>query len=523
MLLLSVLIGLAGNLDALGANQPVQTKSVEQAAIEGDVAQIKMHIAKGSNFKAMDQYGYTPLTRAIEGHHPEAAKLIIESDKADINSKDRAGKTPLMIAIASVAKPEEMSVALALVAKGADVKAKNAYDQTALHIAIQTGQREIAEALIAKGVDVSGADKSGQTPLSLAMQRNDAEMADLLKKHGAKEPVMNASSPYGDYAYGGNPGAPQGPGAAAPSRRAEIQIDPNAIRAEIKAFEGLAAALKAVDDKSEAEQQAWIQRRIDNRIALLGAVEKQFSDEMAFIKAMTAGGSDASGSVWKGFADAIVKQGAAPAKAEKTAKAIDDLNAKRKKLSDQIGPQLRDQRRTTLTQNQQTNAVGGARSGVRGGRGRSATTGTAGSPGYSASGPYGAAGARTPQRRGPADAGQPVVDQETQGQIQAWLNAKPEDKTSLLEAVHQMNLADLDDLRQVAVEEQSKKAAAAVSGLMLAHEERVQKITKKWQDDDERQLKLQERYGTQGMPGRGTPGTQQQQNQPGMRGGRRGR
>jgi hypothetical protein len=58
----------------------------------------------------------------------------------------------------------------------------------------------------------------------------------------------------------------------------------------------------------------------------------------------------------------------------------------------------------------------------------------------------------------------------------------------------------------------------------MVHAERVQKITKKWQDDDARQQKLQERYGPGGMPtGRGgMPGTQQQ-NQQGMRGGRRGR
>jgi hypothetical protein len=90
--------------------------------------------------------------------------------------------------------------------------------------------------------------------------------------------------------------------------------------------------------------------------------------------------------------------------------------------------------------------------------------------------------------------------------------------------VHQANLVDLDDLRQVATEEQAKKTAAAISGLMMIHEERGQKITKKWQEDDARQQKLQERYGPGGMPPSrgGMPGTQQQ-TQPGTRGGRRGR
>jgi ankyrin repeat protein len=98
------LVGLTGNIRAIGANQggPSQsgpTKSVQQAAIDGDVAQIKMHIAKGSDLNKADQYGYTPLKRAIEGHHPEAAIAIIESGKADLNAKDREGRTPLIVAV----------------------------------------------------------------------------------------------------------------------------------------------------------------------------------------------------------------------------------------------------------------------------------------------------------------------------------------------------------------------------------------------------------------------------------------
>ena len=497
VLLLSVLIGVAGNLKVLGANQSGPTKSVQQAAIDGDVEQINLHIAKGANFNATDTYGYTPLKRAIEGHHPEAAKAIIDSGKADLNGKDRDGKTPLIIAAIN----GEAQIAEALVAKGVDIKAKDKDDRTALHAAILMGQKELATMLIEKGADVNGADKSGQTPLTLAQQRGQPEIAELLKQKGAKEPVTSRDSLYGDYAYAGNQAAPQGPGAAPAPARAAIVIEPNAIREQIKPFEGLEAALKAVDDKSLAEQQGWIQRRTDNRTLLASAVERQFADEMAFVKPI-----------------------ATAEKTEKTSKAVDDLTAKRKKRSDMIGEQLREQRRTTLATNRDTGTMGAGRSTGRGGRGRSTNTGASGSSGYAPGSPYGAPGARTPQRRGPAEAEQPALDQDTQSQVQAWLNAKPEDKKALLEAVHQMNLADLDDLRQIAVEEQAKKTAAAISGLMLAREERVQKITKKWQEEDERMLKLQERYGPGGMvPGRGMQGTQQQQNQPGMRGGRRGR
>lgn len=501
ILVLSVLIAATGGLKALGGNQSGPTKSLQQAAIDGDVEQIKLHIAKGGNFNAADSYGYTPLKRAIEGHHAEAAKVIIDSGKADLNAKDPEGKTPLIVALNN----GEREIAEALIAKGADVKAKDKNDVTALHSALRMGQAEIATALVEKGADVNGADKTGQTPLTLAQQRGLTDMVALLKQKGAKEPVSGRDAMYGDYAYAGNQGQPQRPGAAPAPAREAVVVDANAIREEIKPFEGLAAALKAVDDKSVGEQSGWIQRRADNRTLLAGAVDRQFAEEMAFVKPI-----------------------ATEEKAAKTVKAMDSLATARKKRFDEIGAQLRDQRRAALAtgRDNNMNVTGGGRSNMRGARGRGANTGAATSPGYAPAGPYGAPGARMPQRRGgPAEVNQPVLDQETQTQVQAWLNAKPEDKKALLETVRQMNLVDLDDLRKLAVEEQAKKTAAALSGVMLLHEERVQKITKKWQEEDERMLKLQERYGPGGMPpGRGMqPGVQQQQTQPGVRGGRRGR
>jgi ankyrin repeat protein len=496
--LLSGLIALSGNV-ALGANQSGPTKSLQQAAIDGDVEQIKEHIAKGADFNKMDQYGYTPLKRAIEGHHPEAAKAIIESGKADLNIKDRDGRAVLLVAIMNA----ELEVADLLIAKGADVKTKDSYETTALHLAVRNGDLEMSEALIAKGADVNATDKGGQTPISLAMTKNDAEMVALLKKHGAKEPVRD--SLYGDYAYAGDQPGQQAAAPAEPPREA-IEIDPNAIREQIKPFEGLAAALKAVDDKSVAEQTGWIQRRTDNRIVLAGAVERQFNEEIAFLKPI-----------------------ATTEKAEKTVKAIDELNVARKARFAEITLQLREQRRTAQATARDTGTMTGGtgRTMTRGARGRTANTGTA-PGGYAPAGPYGAPGTRVPQRRAAAEVNEPVLDAETKTQVDAWLNANPEDKKALLEAVHQMNLVDLDDLRLIAVQEEAKKTAATLSGLMLVRQERVEKITKKWQEDDERMLKLQERYGQQGgmMPGRGVqPGMQQQQQQmqPGMRGGRRGR
>ena len=496
MLLLSVVVAATGSFRALGASDNAPTKPLLQAASDGDVEQIKRYIANNSNLNAADQFGSTPLRRTIERPSVEAAKLLIESGRADVNAKDRSGKTALMVA-ASYGYKE---IVESLLAHDADVKAKDISDWTALHSAVQSSQVDIIEMLIKKGADVNAVAKNGQTPYTMALQSaGRPEITELLKQNGGKEPQVNQLSPYGDYPNAGGQAGPQS--LAAAPRRATIQIDPNEIQKQMKQFEGLAAALKTVDDKSETEQRAWIQRRSDNRVMLLAVSEQQLVDELAFVRPMAVG-----------------------EKAEKTTKAIDVLVAKRKKRVELIGEQLREQRRTTAMENRQSATTGAGRAGARGVRGRTPAGGTPGSAGYSAPGLYGSTAARTPARR-PTEVDQAAVDPNTQSQIQAWLDAKVDDKRNLLAAVHDQNLTELESLQQLAVKEQAMKTSAAIGGLMMVREQRVEKITLAWQQEDAKLQRQQERLGPGGMPaGRGMQGTQpQQQNQPGMRGGRRTR
>ena len=216
-----------------------------------------------------------------------------------------------------------------LLAHDANVKAKDNNDWTALHGAVQFGQLDILEMLVKKGADVNATAKTGQTPYTMALQQaaGRPEIAELLKQNGGKEPQLPEL-------YGNSPGAGIQPGpqaAVAAPRRPTIVIDPNEIQKQMKQFEGLAAAIKKVDDKSLTEQRAWIQSRTDNRIALLAAAEQQFGEEMGFVKPI-----------------------AIEEKAEKTVKAIDDLTAKRKKRAEQINEPLREQRRAALAQSRQS-------------------------------------------------------------------------------------------------------------------------------------------------------------------------
>ena len=69
----------------------------------------------------------------------------------------------------------------------ADVNAKDKYGRTPLHAAAVGGSKEVVELLIAKGADVNAkvvsGPNQGKTPLDTA---NETDLADLLRKHGGK-------------------------------------------------------------------------------------------------------------------------------------------------------------------------------------------------------------------------------------------------------------------------------------------------------------------------------------------------
>jgi hypothetical protein len=485
-----VLIGLAGSAVVLQAQVNRQPKTLIQAARDGDTEEVKAHIAKGENLDKPDAFGWTPLRAAVEFSFSETALALIEGG-ANVNTKDDLGRTPLIMAAMRGLK----DVTDALLAKKADVTAKDLSQRTALHIAAQMGNLEIVETLVKAGADVNAEDANRQTPMTIARQAGRTEVAEFLQKNGAKEPapLLGPGSVYGGYGPGVQPGAPQAP-AASTYAPPEVKVDPNAIIAQLKQFPDVVQALQEVEKKSDGEQRAWIQRRSDNRMGLVGAAERQFEDEMV-----------------------LVKKFAADEKGAKTTKAVDELTAQRKKREAAILDALREQRREAMqSQNQGMDMYGRGRSGGRGGRGGATTT-----RGGMTANPYGTPGtaATRPARR--PDVNEPAIDPTTQSQIQAWVNSRPEDKKSLIDAVHKQDLVDLDGLQQVATEEQAKKTTAAVLGLMMLREQRLTKIAQKWLEEDERMKKLQERYGTQGMPG--APGTVPGDNQTGTRRGMRRR
>ncbi len=119
------------------------------AAHEGEAAEVKKLLEKGSNIKVTASYkhvnGWTALHFAAQEGHEKIIELLIAKG-ADINQKDKVQQ------------------------------------RTPLHLASAQGMTKAVNMLIAKGADVNVKDKGGNTALGLASEK--AVIA-ALKKAGA--------------------------------------------------------------------------------------------------------------------------------------------------------------------------------------------------------------------------------------------------------------------------------------------------------------------------------------------------
>ncbi len=136
---------------AAGAVAALQEEAdVHQAAAEGDLARVK---------------------------------TLIQGDPALVSLKNASGLTPLHSAVSR----GRQEVAEFLVARGADVRARDNNGWTPLHWAAIHGHMGVAEWLLANQADVNAKESNGWTPLHWAAGKGRKEVAELLRLHGGRE------------------------------------------------------------------------------------------------------------------------------------------------------------------------------------------------------------------------------------------------------------------------------------------------------------------------------------------------
>jgi ankyrin repeat protein len=194
------------------------------AAFKGHKEIVELLIAKGAVVDAMDYRDWTPLHWAACNYDKEIVELLIVKG-ANVNTKTRNGRgiTPLdmandrnkeiqqgdretadllrkhdgktakelrtgMTLLHIAAQEGKMETIALLIAKGANVNAKDEDRWIPLHVA---RTKEVAKLLIAEGADVNAKDWDGVTPLHRAAINGHKEVVELLIANGADVNAMS--------------------------------------------------------------------------------------------------------------------------------------------------------------------------------------------------------------------------------------------------------------------------------------------------------------------------------------------
>lgn len=157
-----------------------------QAVRAGDLPALQELVEKDPVVLAFqDSQGRSLLHGAAACGHKEMARWLIERG-SPVNAVTVEMTTPLMQA--SLAG--QLEVARLLIAKGADIEARNRYGRTALIlVGRERGDVEMAKLLLDAGAGINAADRSGDTALDLAAWRGFDALVDLLLDRGASLPA----------------------------------------------------------------------------------------------------------------------------------------------------------------------------------------------------------------------------------------------------------------------------------------------------------------------------------------------
>ena len=141
-------------------------------------------LAAGLDPNQLDPRGQPALMVALQGESLKVAKVLWDAKGIQIDVRNHAGETPLMMA----ALKGEADAAAALVAHGAAVQ-KDGWSP--LHYAATGGSAAIVKLLLAKGAPLEARSPNGSTPLMMAARYGNENAVDALLAAGADRTAKN--------------------------------------------------------------------------------------------------------------------------------------------------------------------------------------------------------------------------------------------------------------------------------------------------------------------------------------------
>ena len=142
---------------------PNRMQGLHVAAYFGILEAVEILLQSCNNNDLKDSLGRTRLLWAAWNGHEAVVKMLLDTEKADVNSKDNYGWTPLSWAAKN---GHEAVVKMLLNTEKADVNSKDDYGQTPLSWAIGNGHEAVVKILLnTKKANVNSKNNNSWTPL----------------------------------------------------------------------------------------------------------------------------------------------------------------------------------------------------------------------------------------------------------------------------------------------------------------------------------------------------------------------
>jgi uncharacterized protein len=168
----------------LMSSRPAFCGKIHEAVKKDDKAKVRKLIGLDPDLVfSKDKDGFTPLHLAAANGNKDIAEFLLTA-KADVNSRDNAGSTPLHQAEA--AKGDHADLVELLIEHRAEVDASDKHGLTPLHYGTLANNRNAVISLLNHAANVNvQANEGGATPLILAVGKGYKELVELLLAHGA--------------------------------------------------------------------------------------------------------------------------------------------------------------------------------------------------------------------------------------------------------------------------------------------------------------------------------------------------
>lgn len=184
---------LSQNCQVNPENQKFSQKTVLHLAVcIGKAEIVKMLLKRGASVTVSNDRLETPLHISCKKRKPEIflkndvltiVKLLLKHG-APVNAKGGlCEETPLLFAVKN--KYQCVKIVKLLLANGANVNDYDMYRKTALHIAVENGDKKMIKLLLEHKADVNVKNCNGRTPLHLAVRGRSTEITKMLLVNGA--------------------------------------------------------------------------------------------------------------------------------------------------------------------------------------------------------------------------------------------------------------------------------------------------------------------------------------------------